>query len=358
MIFANTTHETIVQLSEKLLHLTGGALGKVFYASEGSNAVEIALKMAIHAQQLKGKKCSKLVALKNGYHGETLLALAVSDLDLYKAPYAGWVKSAEFISPPYLHSTSDPRWNDAQNDWAAIEAALMPHRDDIATIIFEPIVQGAGGMQMYSQDFLKHLRNFTRKHNIYLIADEIMTGIGRTGKWFACEHAGIWPDLLCLGKGLTGGFLPFSAVLLNDDLYELFYNDYSPDKSFLHSHTFSGHALGAKVALACLQVFEEENMIANIQVLEKNLQTFMQEVAAKTHALINVRGIGGIVAADLDTQQFRMGYQVYQKAVEAGALLRPLGNTIYWLPPLNTSLDTLKALRDITISAIHSVWNK
>lgn len=356
VIFANTTYETIVQLSEKLLHLTS-SFGKVFYASEGSSAVEIALKMAIHAQQLKGKKCSKLVALKNGYHGETLLALAVSDLALYKAPYADWVKSAEFISPPYLHSTSDPIWNDAKDSWAAIEAALMPHRDDIAAIIFEPIVQGAGGMQIYSQDFLKHLRNFTQQQDIYLIADEIMTGIGRTGKWFACEHAGIWPDLLCLGKGLTGGFVPFSAVLLSDELYQLFYNDYSAEKSFLHSHTFSGHALGASVALACLQVFEEENMIANIQGLEKNLQTLMQEVATKTHALINIRGIGGIVAADLNTHQPRLGYQIYQKAVESGALLRPLGNTIYWLPPLNTSLATLKELRDITISAINSVMN-
>ncbi len=354
VIFANITYETIVELSEQLTRLTA-TLNKVFYASEGSSAVEIALKMAIHAQRLKGKQGSKLVALKNGYHGETMLALAVSDLALYKAPYAGWVNSAEFICPPYVHSTNTPLWHDAALSWAKVEATLAPYQNEIVAIIFEPIIQGSGGMQMYSQDFLKHLRNFTKKHGIYLIADEIMTGMGRTGKLLACEHAGIEPDLLCLGKGLTSGFLPFSAVLLTDELYQLFYADYSVEKSFLHSHTFSGHALGAKVALECLRVFAEENIIANATTLEKNLQTLMQEVAEKTGALVNIRGIGGVVAADLNSNQPRLGYQVYQKAVELGALLRPLGNTIYWLPPLNISFETLKELQAITIAAINAV---
>lgn len=351
VIFANTTHDTIVELSERLTQFMP-SLNKVFYASEGSSAVEIALKMAIHAQQLRGKKRNKLVALKNGYHGETLFALAVSDVACYKAPYSDWIHSAELIDPAYVASHQDPIWQDASVSWSTAEATLLPHCDEIAAIIVEPIVQGAGGMQMYSQDFLRRLRQFTQEKGIYLIADEIMTGMGRTGKRLACEHSGIEPDLLCLGKGLTGGFLPFSAVLLTDALYDLFYHDYDPSTSFLHSHTFSGHALGAAVALECLKVFNEENILTKTQVLEKQLQNLMQEVVDKTGALTHLRGIGGIVAADLISHQERLGYQVYQHAVKHGALLRPLGNTIYWLPPLNTSLSTLKDLRDITIEAI------
>lgn len=354
VIFANTTHETIVRLSEKLTQLMP-SLNKVFYASEGSSAVEIALKMAIHAQRLKGKPRHKLVALQNGYHGETLLSLAVSDVDLYKAPYEGWINSAEFIRPAYVNSTTLPLWQDASEAWKTAEKTLTPYQEDIVAIIVEPVVQGSGGMQLYSPDFLRHLRRFSQQHGIYLIADEIMTGMGRTGKWLACEHADIAPDLLCLGKGLTSGFLPFSAVLLTDEIYDLFYNDYSPERSFLHSHTFSGHALGAAVALACFQVFEDEKIIEKTQMLEKNLHDLMQEVVEKTGVLHNVRGIGGIIAADLSIQTPRLGYQIYQKAVELGALLRPLGNTLYWLPPLNTSLNTLKELRDVTVEAINFV---
>lgn len=351
VIFANTTNETIVSLSEKLTQLTS-SLKKVFYASEGSSAVEIALKMAVHAQKLKGNTRNKFIALKNGYHGETALALSVSDLALYKAPYEGLIPSAQFIEPPYVSSKHDPLWENATDAWQKIEKKLEPFQDEIAAIILEPIVQGAGGMQMYSQDFLKHLRRFAQKKGIYLIADEIMTGMGRTGHLLACEHAQIEPDFLCLGKGLTGGFLPFSAVLLTNEIYELFYADYSAEKSFLHSHTFSGHALGAAVALECLKVFEEEKILENVITLEKNLRTLMQTVAEKTGALTNIRGIGGIIAADLKSTEPRLGYQIYQKAVELGALLRPLGNTIYWLPPLNTPLETLKDLRDITLEAI------
>lgn len=354
VILANTTNKTIIQLSEKLTALTA-SLKKVFYASEGSSAVEIALKMAIHAQQLKHQtQRTRLVALHNGYHGETLLALSMSDVDLYKKPYQCFLTPATFIQPAYVASRETALWQDASEAWHRVEQTLKPHQNEIAAIILEPIVQGAGGMQIYSADFLRRLSCFARENGIYLIADEIMTGIGRTGKWLACEHAGIEPDLLCLGKGLTSGFSPFSAVLLTNELYDLFYDDYATGKSFLHSHTFSGHALGAAVALECLCVMEEENILEKATDLEKHLQAMMQQVAKETGALTNVRGIGGIVAADLISDKPRLGYQIFQEAVKQGALLRPLGNTIYWLPPLNVSMDTMEDLRDITIQAIRA----
>jgi adenosylmethionine-8-amino-7-oxononanoate aminotransferase len=354
VIFANTTHEAIVSLSEKLTALSP-ALKKVFYASEGSSAVEIALKMAIHAQQLKNQPQKKrIVALRNGYHGETLFALMVSDLALYKKPYEHWLQPIIFIDPPYVNTQHMPLWQNADEAWKVVEQQLNTYQDEIAAIIVEPIMQGAAGMQLYSANFLKHLHDFAKKNDIYLIADEIMTGMGRTGKWLACEHAGVEPDLLCLGKGLTAGFLPFSAVLLTNELYDLFYDDYATGKSFLHSHTFSGHALGAAVALACLSVIEEESILEKATDLEKHLQGMMQQVATETGALTNVRGIGGIVAADLLADKPRLGYQIFQEAVKQGALLRPLGNTVYWFPPLNISIETLENLRDITIKAIRA----
>ena len=354
VIFANTTNETIVELSEKLTGFMP-SLRKVFYACEGSSAVEIALKMAFHAQQLKDTKRNKFVALQNGYHGETVLALAVSDVGIYKAPYESLMASAQFIAPPYVASKEEAAWKDAAHFWKKTEALLQPYQDQIAAIIFEPIIQGAGGMHLYSQDFLKHLRRFADANGIYLIADEIMTGIGRTGTLLACQHAEIEPDFLCLAKGLTSGFLPFSAVLLTDAIYDLFYQDYGSEKSFLHSHTYSGHALGAAVALECLKIFEEEKIIEKTAALETTLQNFMQTVAQKTDALTHVRGIGGIVAADLKSDKPRLGYEIYQRAIKLGALLRPLGNTLYWLPPLNTSFETLQELRDITTEAIDEV---
>lgn len=356
VIFANTTNQIIVELSEKLTSLTS-SLNKVFYASEGSCAVEIALKMALHAQQLKNQpQRTKIIALNNSYHGETLMALSASDLDLYKKPYEAFLNPVTFIPAPYVTSKEDILWQDASEHWQQIEQTLQSIKENIAAIIVEPIVQGAGGMQIYSADFLNRLSKFTKENGIYLIADEIMTGIGRTGKWLACEHANIEPDLACLGKGLTSGFIPFSAVLLSDEIYELFYNDYldGPEKSFLHSHTFSGYALGAAVALECLNIMEEENILKKVNDLENILKNNMIEVAEKTDALTNIRSIGGIVAADLKNNKPRLGYQIFQEAIKQGAWLRPLGNTIYWLPPLNISDETLYELKNITIQSIKS----
>ena len=358
VILANTTNTTIVDLSEKLASLTK-TLKKVFYASDGSSAIEIALKMSLHARQIQGQpQRNRYVALTNGYHGETLFALSVSDLGLYKQPYQNIVVDTLFIRDlPYVSGIDDPLWQDCGDYWWRIEAQLNQHADTITAIIIEPVVQGVGGMLIYSQDFLCRLRMWAHAHDIHLIADEIMTGLGRTGTALACNHAGIEPDFLCLGKGLTGGFLPLSAVLMTPTIYDLFYADYALGRSFLHSHTFSGNALAASVALECLQVLEEENIYARVQTNASYMRTLMQQLADETGKLTNVRGIGAIVAADLvvTNQQDRIGYQVYQHAVKYGALLRPLGNTICWLPPLNINNSVLTELQTITRRAIMAV---
>jgi adenosylmethionine---8-amino-7-oxononanoate aminotransferase len=356
VIFANTCNETIVELSEKLTKMTK-TLDKVFYAGDGSSAVEIAIKMSFHASKIKGKNCRQIMSLQNSYHGETGLALSVSDLGLYRKPYEDILLPVTFLqNVPYVSSKNDQLWEDCSQFWPNIESQLIAKKDELTAIIVEPIVQGAGGILIYSKDFLKRLRKWTLEHDIYLIADEIMTGFGRTGLPLAINHAEIEPDFICLAKGLTAGFLPMSAVLTTSEIYNLFYDDFTIGNSFLHSHTHSGNALAAAVALENMQIFAEENIYALVKEIEPHLLKLMLEVAGETRRLKNIRHIGAIVAADLILDEHqkneRMGYKVFQEAIKLGALLRPLGNTIYWTPPLNTELSVLENLRDITIRAL------
>jgi adenosylmethionine-8-amino-7-oxononanoate aminotransferase len=355
VILANTTNETIVDLSERLAHLMP-ALNKVMYASDGSCAVEIAMKMSLHARQITGEhKRTLFIALENAYHGETIGALSVSDLGLYRAPYQSVLFDTKFISSlPYVSGEQDALWENCESHWNNILKQLEPYAHTATAVILEPIVQGAAGMKIYSKDFLKRLRAWTSAHGIHLIADEIMTGFGRTGKMLAAQHADIEPDFICLSKGLTAGWLPLSAMLTRSSIYELFYDDYASGKSFLHSHTHSGNVLAASIAIEVLKIMEEENLCARAVAISKVMRTYMQEIADETGGLTNVRSIGAIAAADLvcDTPDRRYGYEVYQRAVQLGALLRPIGNTLYWLPPLNVAMDTLLQLREVTMEAV------
>lgn len=361
VILANTTNEAVVQLSEKLASLTN-TLNKVFYASDGSCAIEIALKMSLHTRKIQGDSHrNRFIALSHSYHGETAGALSVSDLGLYRAPYESVLFQANFLSPiPYVNSRQDALWTNCNDHWETLLKQLEPLAKSTTAIIVEPIVQGASGMKIYSQNLLQKLRLWTQEHNIHLIADEILTGLGRTGKMLACEHANIEPDFLCLAKGLTAGWLPLSCVITSDTIYNLFYDDYESGKSFLHSHTHSGNALAVGVALETLKILEEENICEQVSKLEKTLLNSMLNIAEETGKLKNVRSIGAIVAADLivDNPQQRTGFEVFKKAVQLGAFLRPIGNTVYWLPPLNIDQQTLHQLAKITQEAIVMSFKK
>lgn len=361
VILANTTNEIIVDLSSRLTNLIPG-LTRVAYASDGSCAVEMALKMSLHSRQHSGEtQRTQFAALANSYHGETLGALAASDIGIYRDAYQSLMPKINFLHGiPYVNGPEDSLWHDCSEYWPLILEQLTPLADTLTAIIVEPILQGANGMKIYSQDFLSRLRQWSHAHGIHLIADEIMTGFGRTGLPLACQHAHIVPDFMCLGKNLTGGWLPISAMITNDQIYHLFYDDYAKGKSFLHSHTFSGHVLAAAVAVECFKVYEDENVYENLSLLSQTLKTAMQTVSDQTGKLQAIRGIGGVVAADLivDDPSQRKGYEVYQHAVSLGALLRPIGNTLYWLPPLNCTLDTIQALTSITVRAIQEAYAK
>lgn len=359
VIFANATHAPIIHLGQKLAALCPG-LNKAFYASDGSCAVEIALKMSLQIRKIQGNKHRlRVMALQNSYHGETLLALAASDIGIYRKTFEEILPDVNFLQGlPYLNSTEDPLWSDCAALWPTLQAQLDAQRATLTAIIVEPIVQGAGGMRIYSADFLRRLRAWTLQNDVHLIADEIMTGLGRTGLRLACEHAQIKPDFLCLGKGLTAGWLPMSVVLTTTENYNYFYDDYAVGKTFFHSHTHSGNALAAAVAVECLNILEEENHYKKVQMLSTELLTRLQNIAAKTHVLQNVRGIGAMVAADLlpKLDQPRIAYHIAQRATQMGVLLRPLGNTIYWLPPYTINDAELDKMSTITLQAIQEVY--
>lgn len=357
VITANTTHSALVELAEELAKITKKQ--HVFFASDGSSAVEIAMKLAIHANQIKGfTERNQFIALKNGYHGETLGTMSISDLGLYKAPYKSFGLTCHYIETiPYISGKEDSLWHNCDSYWSTVEKELEAISDKVCAIIVEPLLQGAGGMLCYSPDFLKRLSFWAQSKNIYLIADEIMTGMGRTGKWLASNHAEIEPDLICLSKGLTSGSIPLSCVMIDNSIFDLFYADYATGKSFLHSHTYSGNPLAVSAALATIRVMQQEKIIERAQNLGEYMLSALTEIAQLSGKLSNIRGIGAVVAANLeDTGQHRIGNKVYQQALNHGALIRPIGNTLYWLPPLNTDYEVIGKLAEITLHSIKRAY--
>ena len=356
VISANAVQQPLTELSERLSELCP-PLDKVFYAGEGSMAVEISLKLALHAQRIAGHpERTRFIALENGYHGESGLALSVGDLGLYREPYAAVLPEPVILRGlPYVSSPADPLWIDCGAAWPGLEKQLAPHAG-AAALILEPVLQGAGGMRIYSPDLLRRLRKWTRDCGVYLIADEILTGFWRTGKMLAVEHAGMAPDMLCLGKGLTAGWLPFSAVLIDPALYRLFYSEYGKGRDFLHSNTYSGNALGAALALEALRIYREPGFGDSVAALSRNMESAWRKVAEET-GLENLRTLGAVAAADLappEGKEKRMGTRVFREAVARGAWLRNLGDTLYWLPPLNTGPELIGRLAEITADAVRA----
>lgn len=350
VILAGFTHKPVVALSEKLAKLTG--LGHAFYGSDGASATEIALKMSFHYWRNTGKpNKTKFVSLQNSYHGETLGALGVTDVAIFKDTYAPLLmQSAQMPSPDFrLAKTGESAENYAMRCADVLENYLAAHHHEIAAFIIEPLVQCAAGMGMYHPAYITRAREICTQYEVHLIADEIAVGFGRTGTMFACEQANIKPDFICLSKGITGGYLPLSAVLTTDEVYQAFYDD-STIRGFLHSHSYTGNPLACSAALATLAIFESDNVLQTN--LEKAAAIWAKMQVLTDLPIKHLRHQGMIFAFDVVTQNAQFSKQCYQAALQQNLLIRPVGNTVYFMPPYTITFDEINTMVTAAYQAV------
>jgi adenosylmethionine-8-amino-7-oxononanoate aminotransferase len=345
VLLAGFSHEPVVELSERLARATGGALGHCFYASDGASAVEIALKMSFHYWRNSGRPGkTRFVSLAGSYHGETLGALAVTDVALFKSTYAPLLlTSSQVASPDWrLAEKGESARDYAARSAQALERHLEAHHAETAALIVEPLVQGATGMAMYDPEYLRRARALCDRYGVHLVADEIMTGFGRTGTFFAHEQAGITPDFLCLSKGITGGYLPLSAVMTRDEIYQAFYDD-DTARGFLHSHSYTGNTLACRAALATLDLFEEGRVIEANRRTSARITAAAQGIARHPRVR-DFRNTGMIWAFEVENADPQFARVFFARALEQELLLRPLGNTVYFMPPYVIGEDEIGLL--------------
>ncbi len=333
VMLAGFTHVPAVELAERLSALCGGALGHAFYASDGASATEIALKMAFHFWRNRGREEKReFVALAGGYHGETVGALGVTDVPVFRDAYAPLLRAAHIVPSPDARRAGpgEDTATIARRAAEALERLLEEKHGRIAALILEPLVQAASGMVMYDPEYLRLARALCHRYEVLLICDEIAVGCGRTGTFFAHEQAHIRPDLLCLSKGISGGYLPLSVVLSSDAVYSAFLDD-STARGFLHSHSYTGNPLACRAALATLDIFAKNDVLAQNRARGDELQRLLMPVF--THpAVTHPRRCGMIFACDVDADP-EFGRRFYREALARELLLRPLGNTLYVMPP-------------------------
>ena len=343
---AGMTHEPAVELAERLCAVAPDGLDVVFYSDDGSTAVEVALKAALQFWDQSGRpERKRFVALQEAFHGETLGVASVGGVELFRRPFAGAMPQNFFVPTPAQAGGLEPARD-------ALGRALEKHGTTVAAVVMEPVVQGAAGMQIYDPAFVRAARELCDEHDVLLILDEVFTGYGRTGPMWACQLAGVVPDLLCTAKGFSGGILPMAATLVNDKVFQGFLGD--RDRAFYYGHSFCGNPLGAAVAVEVLRVYEEEGILESARPKARRIsQAF--EALGKQPAVAGSRARGMIGALDLAGDSGYLadaGWRVYEEARQRGAYLRPMGNVVYVTPPLNIPDDTLDELLEIVSESV------
>lgn len=355
-MLAGFTHEPVIELSEKLSALTGGVLGHSFYASDGASAVEIALKMSFHSWRNHGKTDKQeFVCLKGSYHGETIGALSVTDVALFKDAYGPLLRASQTVMSPDARQARDGETAEdmARRAAADVERLFQEKSEKIAAIIIEPLVQCATGMAMHDPLYLQLVRALCDQYSVHLILDEIAVGCGRTGTFFACEQAGVWPDFVCLSKGISGGYLPLSLVMTRAEIYQAFYSN-DVTRGFLHSHSYTGNPLACRAALATLQIFEEDDVLAANRVKSAKLTAALQPLAQ--HARVrNFRNRGMIWAFDAIDATPDFSRRFFATAVEHELLMRPIGATVYLMPPYILDDEEIAGLAANTLAVFDKV---
>ncbi|MDB5840990.1 MAG: adenosylmethionine--8-amino-7-oxononanoate transaminase [Herminiimonas sp.] len=358
-MLAGFTHEPVITLSEQLAARTGHRLGHCFYASDGASAVEIALKMSFHTWRNNGQSGKQeFVCLKGGYHGETVGALAVTDVALFRDAYGPMLRQAHVVATPDARGARDGETaaDVARRAAAELETLLRDRGDRIAAVIVEPLVQCAAGMAMHDPSYLAEVRTLCDRYQVHLIADEIAVGCGRTGTFFACEQGGIWPDFLCLSKGISGGYLPLSLVMTTDAIFNAFY-DPEVARGFLHSHSYTGNPLACRAALATLAIFDEDDVINANRGRAARLSAALAPLAAH-HAVANFRQRGMIWAFDAvldEAAAANFSRRFFAAALDHELLLRPIGRTVYLMPPYILDEQEIEGLAARTLTVFEQV---
>lgn len=359
-MLAGFTHEPVIALSEQLAARTGHVLGHCFYASDGASAVEIALKMSFHYWRNSGQGDKReFVCLKDSYHGETVGALAVTDVPLFRDAYGPMLQQAHVVATP---DARNAREGESAADVAhraakELETLLQQRAGHIAAVIVEPLVQCAAGMAMHDPVYLTEVRALCDRYRVHLIADEIAVGCGRTGTFFACEQAGIWPDFICLSKGVSGGYLPLSLVMTRDAIYQAFY-DADMRRGFLHSHSYTGNPLACRAALATLQIFQEDDVLNRNRERAERIANALKPLSQHPRVR-HFRQRGMIFAFDavIDdvAQAATFSRRFFTEALQQELLLRPIGRTVYLMPPYILSDEEIDLLTARTQSVFERV---
>ena len=333
------SHPPAIELADRLVRIAPAGLSRVFYSDNGSTACEVALKMAFQYWRHEGHERPGFITLRNAYHGDTIGSVSVGGIDLFHANFG-----------PLLFDT----WQAEPGDRDDMARLLDEHASEVAAVIVEPLVQGAAGILTHPDGYLHAVRELCDEHDVLLICDEVATGFGRTGTMFACEQEDVSPDLMCVAKGLTGGYLPLAATLATERIYEAFLGEFSELKTFFHGHTYTGNPLACAAALATLDVFEREDTILKLQPKIARLGELLDEHVAPLASVREVRRRGFMVGIELTDfpLERRMGHEVTRAARRRGAFVRPLGDVVVLMAPLSITLDELERLVTITANAI------
>ncbi len=365
--FLGLSHAPGIQLAQKLIEISPKGLQRVFYSDDGATAVEVALKMAVQYWQLKGEtRRTRIATLAESYHGDTVGSMSLGYSETFHRFYTSLLFPVLRLTPPHVF-----RYYQGLSETGALSAAvkeagekITAEKDSLAALVVEPLMQGAAGMWAQPAEYVAALDEICRRNGILFVLDEVATGFGRTGKMFACEHAGVAPDILCLAKGITGGYLPLAATLATEEIFSAFLGEYEEYKTFFHGHTYTGNPLGCAAALANLDLFEHENIVEQMQPRIAYLHRRLIEEFVSVAHVSDVRQWGFMVGIELVEDQAsrkkyppekRIGHRVILEARKRSVMIRPLGDIIILMPPLTITGEELAMLLDVVYDCIRNV---
>jgi adenosylmethionine-8-amino-7-oxononanoate transaminase len=370
--FLGLTHVTALEYAERLISKVPERTSRIFFSDNGSTSMEIAIKMAFQYWKQKdggnSKKRNRFLTLTGAYHGDTIGSVSAGGIDLFHHIFSPLLFKTDKVPSPYCYRCPYGMNREECGLYCAevLRERLIQGREEIGTVVVEPIVQGAAGIIVHPEGFLKRVEEAVREVGALLIVDEVATGFGRTGRMFAVEHEDVQPDIMALSKGITGGYLPLAVTLTSEEIYRVFLGRYDEFKTFFHGHSYTGNPLGCAAAIAALDIFEKENLLSHVKNISSYLADRLQEFEGKEH-VGDIRQRGLMVGIELVEDRsskrsfspsLKVGQQVTRKAREGGLIIRPLGDTIVLMPPLTVTEDEIGILVDVTSRAMDSVFKE